>query len=139
MSKLFKLYCLCGCTNALFIGITNSYNGSRFVYKDYKKTIRRIDNAFEKVAVTISGIIILSFGMLGICATKTAFYFALGPIGTYRIWLASDNYLLSGNKKWINVLTKPGSSVSRRYYPFVIKPFGSASWIPIRMQKNHNE
>jgi len=53
--------------------------------------------------------------------------------------LAGANYSSTGNKKWIKVMTKVGSSIESKYYPFIMQPVGLASWLLVSMQKINNE
>jgi len=129
MSVSWKIFHACGVGNAVFIGATNIFYGIRGDYRFFKKS-EISDNVFSKIAIIPAQLYISVCG-IGIFTTcKSGYFYALGPIGTYRILLAFRNYVATNDKKWIKTLTHPGSCLSPSYVPYIIKPFGDASWIP---------
>ena len=129
MSISWKIFRVCGVGNAFFIGTTNIFCGIRENYRDLKRT-EFPDDVFSKV-IMLPGFVILDVCGTGIFTTcKSGYFYALGPIGTYRILLAFRNYVVTDDKKWIKTLTHPGSSIDDSYVPYIMKPFGNASWVP---------
>jgi len=122
--SLRKIYYACGGINMLFIGSTNAYNSIKIVADTD-------DRGSNGPASRVIGVVLFSSIFGGITFIKSAYFAALGPIGTYRISLAYLNYTRTNDKKWIKVLTKPGSSIGSYYESYIIKPFGTASWIPL--------
>ena len=124
-----KIFASFGMMNALFIGTTNIYAGFKDSYFDIRQSVRDQDNVFEKIAMPTALSVVSVVKVITIPAVKSAYFFALGPIGTYRICLACERYRLSGDRRYIKVLTTPESSVYSKNTPYIMKPFGGMSWI----------
>ena len=131
MAHLKTIFTSFGIMNAAFIGTTNIYTGAKNTYSEIRCAVRNQYNVGDK----ITPLLLMSFGEIfncvSICAIKSVYFFALGPIGTYRICLAYRNYNLSGNRGYVNVLTCPLGSLYKNHEFYVIKPFGGTSWLPI--------
>lgn len=131
MISLGKIFYTCGAVNGLFIGSTNMYNSIKQGYVGICEDVKCYDTVFTKNLILISSSLVHCGGLSGICFIKSAYFSALGPVGTYRIALAYFNYTKTDDKKWIKVLTKPCSSLKSSYTSYIIKPFGTASWVPL--------
>ena len=119
-----RIFYVFGGGNALFIGSTNLYNTMNLIVD--------VNNATDRSpAANMTSWVLFGSFFGGISLGKSAYFSALGPVGTYRISLAYLNYRKTGDKKWMEVLTDPGSSMKPYSNPYIIKPFGEASWIPL--------
>jgi hypothetical protein len=126
--NLLRLYLSCGIVNSLFIAPTNFYYSCKMVHKHIIDELRYTDNAFDRVMSPIAIGLFESFGNgIGLSA-KTLYFFALGPIGTYRILLAYQMYNKTNDYGWIRVLMKPYSSLYSKNDAYIMAPFGQASW-----------
>ena len=134
--RRLSLYTKFGLLNICVIFPPNVY----YAIKEFDKQIKDVQkhNARYGDPVIIQTLnyvcmgIIAFVGLSGMAAIKTTAFGLAGPIGTYRIGLAFMNYKRSHKSKWIKTLFKPVPSLSSSYTPYIMRPFGNASWIPIK-------
>lgn len=135
MQNLFKIYVGMGIYNAVVLFPYNVYNG----YKRDKIVLNYLrsenDDVFTKVTNNMIFMPLSTYYNVIFCSIKSAFYLSLGPIGTYRGLLAVKNYQQTNDYGWIRVLVEPLSSSDVANTPYIMKPFGKASWYPVSVQK----
>jgi len=113
-----------GIFNAMLIGPTNFGIGLNGVATDIQKDATQ--TAANRVVYFLVG-----GTMVGIASYfKTCLYYMAGPIGTYRIGLAVNNAITTTDPMWLSVLVTPGSANKMESLPYIVAPFGNASWKP---------
>jgi len=137
--SFWKMYKRCACLNAVFIGATNIGSGISETIQDTRTVTYPTKYWGRKLWLTLLEYTACLSALGVMTGFKTFMFYLGGPIGTYRIGLGMYNYAVTKDSKWINVLINPGSSVVPANGPYLVRPVGTASWIPIRRVPVHPE
>jgi len=129
---LVGAYFGCAIFNALLIGPMNWASGVSRIMTDLNDEFRQSRSVFDKtlLMVLVPTYSLVGFGLVGL--VKAAVYSGAGPLGTYRILLACHNYNKTRDLNWLDTLFRPFTSTHERYTPYIMWPFGIASWKPIK-------
>ena len=112
-------------TSTIFCG--NFYNSFGIVRNNFIDNINYDNTMHGKVSsVVVSILEIFSFSCF--IAAKSLIYGSLGPVGTYRIYLAFHNARKTGDINWYGAIFNIFSGNDIKYCKYIIKPFGEANW-----------
>lgn len=120
----------CGLYNFTRIFISNCSSGHKKLNNNWHKDEARGMSAGHGVIDRS----LLFLKMCGIVYAKSLTYGVLGPIGTYRIFLAYTNFRVTGDERYFvpinNVVSLMSNEESERLSPYILEPRGNMSYIP---------